>query len=94
MIFSLDLGDFYDVLVINVVLVFIQLGGLLFFGFIGGVWVVFIDGIWVGFFIVDQIECVVFDMVVVGWIVEGDVVIMMVEVEVIENVVEFVEGGV
>jgi len=38
-------------------------------------------------------ECVVFDMVVVGCVVEdGDVVIMMVEVEVIENVWVLVKG--
>lgn len=92
-ILSLDPGDLYDVLAINAASASTQLGGLPFSGPIGGVRVALIDGTWVGFPTVDQIERAVFDMVVAGRIVEGDVAIMMVEAEATENVVELVEGG-
>lgn len=80
-ILSLDPGDLYDVLAINAASASTQLGGLPFSGPIGGVRVALIDGTWVGFPTVDQIERAVFDMVVAGRIVEGDVAIMMVEAE-------------
>ncbi|OSC42276.1 polyribonucleotide nucleotidyltransferase [Mycobacterium decipiens] len=92
-ILSLDPGDLYDVLAINAASASTQLGGLPFSGPIGGVRVALIDGTWVGFPTVEQIESAVFDMVVAGRIVDGDVAIMMVEAEATENVIELVEGG-
>jgi polyribonucleotide nucleotidyltransferase len=92
-ILSLDPNDLYDVLAINAASASTQLGGLPFSGPIGGVRVALIDGTWVAFPTVEQIERAVFDMVVAGRIVDGDVAIMMVEAEATENVIELVEGG-
>jgi polyribonucleotide nucleotidyltransferase len=92
-ILSLDPNDLYDVLAINAASASTQLGGLPFSGPIGGVRVALIDGTWIAFPTVEQIERAVFDMVVAGRIVDGDVAIMMVEAEATENVIELVEGG-
>ncbi|BBX97418.1 polyribonucleotide nucleotidyltransferase [Mycobacterium lacus] len=92
-ILSLDPNDLYDVLAINAASASTQLGGLPFSGPIGGVRVALVDGTWVGFPTVEQIDRAVFDMVVAGRIVGGDVAIMMVEAEATENVIELVNGG-
>jgi polyribonucleotide nucleotidyltransferase len=92
-ILSLDPNDLYDVLAINAASASTQLGGLPFSGPIGGVRVALIDGTWVAFPTVEQIDRAVFDMVVAGRIVDGDVAIMMVEAEATENVIELVSGG-
>ena len=92
-ILSLDPNDLYDVLAINAASASTQLSGLPFSGPIGGVRVALIDGTWVAFPTVEQIERAVFDMVVAGRTVEGDVAIMMVEAEATENVIELVSGG-
>src|SRR5271166_219428 len=92
-ILSLDPNDLYDVLAINAASASTQLSGLPFSGPIGGVRVALIDGTWVAFPTVEQTERAVFDMVVAGRTVEGDVAIMMVEAEATENVIELVEGG-
>jgi polyribonucleotide nucleotidyltransferase len=92
-ILSLDPNDLYDVLAINAASASTQLSGLPFSGPIGGVRVALIDGTWVAFPTVEQIERAVFDMVVAGRLVDGDVAIMMVEAEATENVIELVEGG-
>ena len=92
-ILSLDPDDLYDVLAINAASASTQLGGLPFSGPIGGVRVALIDGTWVAFPTVEQIERAVFDMVVAGRKVDGDVAIMMVEAEATENVIALVEGG-
>lgn len=104
-VFLIVLGEFYDVFVINVVLVLMQIFGLLFLGFVVGVCFVFILGYgqyedqWVVFLIVEQVFEVVFDLIVVGCVVikvDGleDVVIMMVEVEVIEGSWNLIKVGV
>ena len=92
-ILSLDPNDLYDVLAINAASASTQLSGLPFSGPIGGVRVALIDGTWVAFPTVEQLERAVFDMVVAGRIVDGDVAIMMVEAEATEKVIELVEGG-
>lgn len=92
-VMSLDPNDLYDVLAINAASASTQLSGLPFSGPIGGVRVALIDGQWVAFPTVEQLERAVFDMVVAGRKVEGDVAIMMVEAEATEKVIELVEGG-
>lgn len=92
-ILSLDPNDLYDVLAINAASASTQLGGLPFSGPVGGVRVALIDGSWVAFPTVEQTERAVFDMVVAGRVVDGDVAIMMVEAEATEKVVELIDGG-
>ena len=92
-IMSLDPNDLYDVLAINAASASTQISGLPFSGPIGGVRVALIDGTWVAFPTVEQLERAVFDMVVAGRKVDGDVAIMMVEAEATGNVIELVEGG-
>ncbi|OBG33405.1 polyribonucleotide nucleotidyltransferase [Mycobacterium sp. E3198] len=92
-IMSLDPNDLYDVLAINAASASTQISGLPFSGPIGGVRVALIDGTWVAFPTVEQLERAVFDMVVAGRTVDGDVAIMMVEAEATEKVIELVEGG-
>lgn len=92
-ILSLDPNDLYDVLAINAASASTQISGLPFSGPIGGVRVALIDGTWVAFPTVEQLERAVFDMVVAGRKVEGDVAIMMVEAEATDKVIELVEGG-
>ncbi len=92
-VLSLDPKDLYDVLAINAASASTQISGLPFSGPVGGVRVALIDGQWVAFPTVEQLERAVFDMVVAGRKVEGDVAIMMVEAEATENVIELVAGG-
>jgi polyribonucleotide nucleotidyltransferase len=92
-ILSLDPNDLYDVLAINAASASTQLSGLPFSGPVGGVRVALIDGTWVAFPTVEQLEGAVFDMVVAGRKVDGDVAIMMVEAEATDKVIELVEGG-
>ncbi len=90
---SPDPNDLYYVPAINSASASTQLSGLPFSGPIGGVRVALIDGTWVAFPTVEQLERAVFDMVVAGRKVEGDVAIMMVEAEATDKVIELVEGG-
>src|SRR6201996_9477875 len=92
-ILSLDPNELYDVVAINAASASTQLAGLPFSGPVGGVRVALIDGQWVAFPTVEQLENAVFDMVVAGRKVEGDVAIMMVEAEATDNVIELVAGG-
>ncbi|WP_197504013.1 polyribonucleotide nucleotidyltransferase [Mycobacterium sp. 852014-50255_SCH5639931] len=92
-IMSLDPNDLYDVVAINAASASTQISGLPFSGPVGGVRVALIDGTWVAFPTVEQLERAVFDMVVAGRKVDGDVAIMMVEAEATDNVIELVEGG-
>src|SRR6201985_2691105 len=92
-VMSLDPNALYDVLAINAASASTQISGLPFAGPVGGVRVALIDGQWVAFPTVEQLENAVFDMVVAGRKVEGDVAIMMVEAEATDNVIELVAGG-
>ena len=92
-ILSLNPDDLYDVLAINAASASTQISGLPFNGPVGGVRVALIDGTWVAFPTVEQLKRAVFDMVVAGRKVEGDVAIMMVEAEATENVIELTAGG-
>lgn len=92
-VMSLDPNDLYDVVAINAASASTQISGLPFSGPVGGVRVALIDGTWVAFPTVEQLERAVFDMVVAGRKVDGDVAIMMVEAEATEKVIELVEGG-
>ncbi|GAB2723285.1 polyribonucleotide nucleotidyltransferase [Nocardia thraciensis] len=92
-VMSLDPKDLYDVVAINAASASTQISGLPFSGPIGGVRVALIEGQWVAFPTVEQLESAVFDMVVAGRVVDGDVAIMMVEAEATDNVIALVEGG-
>jgi polyribonucleotide nucleotidyltransferase len=92
-ILSLDPKDLYDVLAINAASASTQISGLPFAGPVGGVRVALIENQWVAFPTVEQLENAVFDMVVAGRKVEGDVAIMMVEAEATDNVIALVAGG-
>jgi polyribonucleotide nucleotidyltransferase len=92
-ILSLDPEDLYDVLAINAASASTQISGLPFAGPVGGVRVALIENQWVAFPTVAQLENAVFDMVVAGRKVEGDVAIMMVEAEATDNVMALVAGG-
>src|SRR5215510_5447458 len=92
-VMSLNPNDLYDVVAINAASASTQLAGLPFSGPIGGVRVALIDGQWVAFPTVEQLEGAVFDMVVAGRKVDGDVAIMMVEAEATDKLIELVEGG-
>jgi polyribonucleotide nucleotidyltransferase len=92
-VLSLDPKDLYDVVAINAASASTQLAGLPFSGPVGGVRVALIEGQWVAFPTIEQLEKAVFDMVVAGRKVEGDVAIMMVEAEATDNVIELVAGG-
>ncbi|MDP7702798.1 polyribonucleotide nucleotidyltransferase [Mycobacterium sp. TY815] len=92
-VLSLDPNDLYDVVAINAASASTQISGLPFSGPVGGVRVALIDGTWVAFPTVEQLERALFDMVVAGRKVDGDVAIMMVEAEATEKVIELVEGG-
>ncbi|MEY4347627.1 MAG: hypothetical protein RIS43_46, partial [Actinomycetota bacterium] len=70
-----------------------QLAGLPFSGPIGGVRVALIKGQWVAFPTHEQLEDAVFDMVVAGRIIDGDIAIMMVEAEATSATIELVKGG-
>ncbi|RDI42934.1 polyribonucleotide nucleotidyltransferase [Nocardia mexicana] len=92
-VMSLDPKDLYDVVAINAASASTQISGLPFSGPIGGVRVALIEGQWVAYPTVEQLESAVFDMVVAGRVVDGDVAIMMVEAEATDNVIALVEGG-
>ncbi|MCX8561460.1 polyribonucleotide nucleotidyltransferase [Mycolicibacterium mucogenicum] len=92
-VLSLDPKDLYDVLAINAASASTQISGLPFSGPVGGVRVALIDGQWVAFPTVEQLENAVFDMVVAGRVVDGDVAIMMVEAEATDNVIDLIAGG-
>ncbi|MEY2634696.1 MAG: Polyribonucleotide nucleotidyltransferase [Actinomycetota bacterium] len=92
-VLSLNPQHLYDVIAINAASMSTQLAGLPFSGPIGGVRVALIKGQWVAFPTHEQLEDAVFDMVVAGRIVAGDVAIMMVEAEATANTIELVKGG-
>ncbi|OBJ37253.1 polyribonucleotide nucleotidyltransferase, partial [Mycolicibacterium mucogenicum] len=92
-VLSLDPKDLYDVVAINAASASTQLAGLPFSGPVGGVRVALIEGQWVAFPTIEQLEKAVFDMVVAGRKVEGDVAIMMVEAEATDNVIDLIAGG-
>ncbi|MCT7371142.1 polyribonucleotide nucleotidyltransferase [Mycolicibacterium llatzerense] len=92
-VLSLDPKDLYDVLAINAASASTQISGLPFSGPVGGVRVALIEGQWVAFPTVEQLETAVFDMVVAGRVVDGDVAIMMVEAEATDNVIDLIAGG-
>ncbi|MEV6768298.1 polyribonucleotide nucleotidyltransferase [Nocardia sp. NPDC051030] len=92
-VMSLDPKDLYDVVAINAASASTQIAGLPFSGPVGGVRVALIEGQWVAFPTVEQLEGAVFDMVVAGRVVEGDVAIMMVEAEAPTHVLSLIEAG-
>ncbi|MBM7367639.1 polyribonucleotide nucleotidyltransferase [Gordonia hydrophobica] len=98
-VLSLDPKDLYDVVAINAASASTQISGLPFSGPIGGVRVALIPteenkaGQWVAFPTVEQLEDAVFNMVVAGRLVDGDVAIMMVEAEATHNVLEHLADG-
>ncbi|WP_040825745.1 polyribonucleotide nucleotidyltransferase [Nocardia jiangxiensis] len=92
-VMSLDPKDLYDVVAINAASASTQISGLPFSGPVGGVRVALIEGQWVAFPTVEQLEGAVFDMVVAGRVVDGDVAIMMVEAEATDKVIALVEEG-
>jgi polyribonucleotide nucleotidyltransferase len=92
-VLSLDPKDLYDVVAINAASASTQLAGLPFSGPVGGVRVALIEGQWVAFPTIEQLEKAVFDMVVAGRKVDGDVAIMMVEAEATDNVIDLIAGG-
>jgi polyribonucleotide nucleotidyltransferase len=92
-VLSLNPDHLYDVVAINASSMSTQLAGLPFSGPIGGVRVALIKGQWVAFPNHSQLEDAVFDMVVAGRIVDGDIAIMMVEAEATSSTIELVKGG-
>ena len=92
-VLSLNPVHLYDVIAINAASMSTQLAGLPFSGPIGGVRVALIKGQWVAFPTHEQLEDAVFDMVVAGRVVDGDVAIMMVEAEATSNTIELIKGG-
>ena len=92
-VLSLNPAHLYDVIAINASSMSTQLAGLPFSGPIGGVRVALINGQWVAFPTHEQLEDAVFDMVVAGRVVDGDVAIMMVEAEATSNTIELIKGG-
>ncbi len=97
-VLSLNPEDVYDAVAINAASASTQLAGLPFSGPIGGVRVALIsqeghDSQWVAFPTREQLTRAVFDMVVAGRVVEGDVAIMMVEAEATENVTDLIAEG-
>jgi polyribonucleotide nucleotidyltransferase len=92
-VMALNPDELYDVIAINASSMSTQLAGLPFSGPIGGVRVALIKGQWVAFPTHSQLEDAVFDMVVAGRVVDGDVAIMMVEAEATENTIELIKGG-
>ncbi|HEX3781588.1 MAG TPA: polyribonucleotide nucleotidyltransferase [Pseudonocardiaceae bacterium] len=92
-VLSLNPQDVYDAVAINAASASTQLAGLPFSGPIGGVRVALIEGQWVAFPTREQLTKAVFDMVVAGRVVEGDVAIMMVEAEATPNVTDLIAEG-
>jgi polyribonucleotide nucleotidyltransferase len=83
----------YDVLAINAASASTQLAGLPFSGPIGAVRVALIDGQWVAFPRHGELDRAVFDMVVAGRVVDGDVAVMMVEAEATAHALGLVRDG-
>ncbi len=92
-VMSLNPQHLYDVVAINAASMSTQLAGLPFSGPIGGVRVALISGQWVAFPTHEQLEDAVFDMVVAGRVVDGDVAIMMVEAEATSATIDLIKGG-
>ncbi|MFC5289299.1 polyribonucleotide nucleotidyltransferase [Actinokineospora guangxiensis] len=92
-VMSLNPQDLYDVVAINAASASTQLAGLPFSGPIGAVRVALISGQWVAFPTYEQLKTAVFDMVVAGRVVDGDVAIMMVEAEATDNVIDLIGEG-
>jgi polyribonucleotide nucleotidyltransferase len=92
-VLSLNPQHLYDVIAINAASMSTQLAGLPFSGPIGGVRVALIKGQWVAFPEHNQLEDAVFDMVVAGRIVDGDVAIMMVEAEATSSTLRLIKDG-
>jgi polyribonucleotide nucleotidyltransferase len=92
-VLSLNPDHMYDVVAINAASMSTQIAGLPFSGPIGAVRVALIRGQWVAFPNHSQVEESVFDMVVAGRVVDGDVAIMMVEAEATDKTIELVAGG-
>jgi polyribonucleotide nucleotidyltransferase len=92
-VMALNPKHLYDVIAINAASMSTSLAGLPFSGPIGGVRVALIHGQWVAFPTHEQLEDAVFDMVVAGRVVDGDVAIMMVEAEATSKTIELIKGG-
>jgi polyribonucleotide nucleotidyltransferase len=92
-VMSLNPQHLYDVVAINAASMSTQLAGLPFSGPIGGVRIALIKGQWVAFPSHDQLAEAVFDMVVAGRVMNGDVAIMMVEAEASAHTIELIKGG-
>jgi polyribonucleotide nucleotidyltransferase len=92
-VMSLNPQDLYDVVAINAASASTQLAGLPFSGPIGAVRVALIGEQWVAFPTYEQLKTAVFDMVVAGRVVDGDVAIMMVEAEATDNVIDLIGEG-
>ena len=92
-VMALNNQHLYDVVAINAASMSTSLAGLPFSGPIGGVRVALIDNQWVAFPTHEQLDKAVFDMVVAGRVVDGDVAIMMVEAEATSNTIELIKGG-
>ncbi|MBE1514138.1 polyribonucleotide nucleotidyltransferase [Nesterenkonia halotolerans] len=84
-VLSINPDDLYDVVAINAASMSTQLSGLPFSGPIGAVRVALVEGAngaqWVAFPKHSQLENAVFDMVVAGRVVDGDIAVLMVEAE-------------
>jgi polyribonucleotide nucleotidyltransferase len=90
---ALNPDHMYDVLAINAASMSTQLAGLPFSGPIGGVRVALIEGQWVAFPNHSDLEKAVFDMVVAGSIIDGDVAIIMVEAEATTQTINLIKAG-
>ena len=92
-VMALNPDHMYDVLAINAASMSTQLAGLPFSGPIGGVRVALIEGQWVAFPNHSDLEKAVFDMVVAGSIIDGDVAIIMVEAEATTQTINLIKAG-
>ena len=92
-VMALNPDHMYDVLAINAASMSTQLAGLPFSGPIGGVRVALIEGQWVAFPNHSDLEKAVFDMVVAGSIIDGDIAIIMVEAEATSQTINLIKGG-
>ena len=92
-VMALNPDHMYDVLAINAASLSTQLAGLPFSGPIGGVRVALIEGQWVAFPNHSDLEKAVFDMVVAGSIIDGDIAIIMVEAEATTQTIGLIKAG-
>ena len=92
-VMALNPDHMYDVLAINAASMSTQLAGLPFSGPIGGVRVALIEGQWVAFPNHSDLEKAVFDMVVAGSIIDGDIAIIMVEAEATTQTINLIKAG-